>query len=206
MATEHIVVVGAGQMGAGIAQVALQAGLRVSLVDVNKDGLAKGADRIKAGLKKLVEKGKLDAAKQQAAEGNLATFTSARDAKDVDVAIEASGSIPALHHAIRATRFGGTICMISYYGGDAAGLRLGDEFHVNRQRLVSARVESLPLRDAPAWTLERLVEVALSWLENGRLRTDGIVTPVVPFGESVEAYREIDEHPERSIKLGIRFP
>ncbi|MBN9685330.1 MULTISPECIES: 3-hydroxyacyl-CoA dehydrogenase family protein [unclassified Corallococcus] len=89
MATEHIVVVGAGQMGAGIAQVALQAGLRVSLVDVNKDGLAKGADRIKAGLKKLVEKGKLDAAKQQAAEANLATFTSARDAKDVDVAIEA---------------------------------------------------------------------------------------------------------------------
>ncbi|NNB91393.1 3-hydroxybutyryl-CoA dehydrogenase [Corallococcus exiguus] len=89
MATEHIVVVGAGQMGAGIAQVALQAGLRVSLVDVNKDGLAKGADRIKAGLKKLVEKGKLDAAKQQAAEANLATFTNARDAKDVDVAIEA---------------------------------------------------------------------------------------------------------------------
>lgn len=89
MATEHIVVVGAGQMGAGIAQVALQAGLRVSLVDVNKDGLAKGADRIKAGLKKLVEKGKLDAAKQQAAEAHLATFTSARDAKDVDVAIEA---------------------------------------------------------------------------------------------------------------------
>ncbi|RKH20300.1 3-hydroxybutyryl-CoA dehydrogenase [Corallococcus sp. CA041A] len=89
MATEHIVVVGAGQMGAGIAQVALQAGLRVSLVDVNKDGLAKGADRIKAGLKKLAEKGKLDAAKQQAAEANLATFTNARDAKDVDVAIEA---------------------------------------------------------------------------------------------------------------------
>ncbi|WP_375759456.1 3-hydroxyacyl-CoA dehydrogenase family protein [Corallococcus exercitus] len=89
MAIEHIVVVGAGQMGAGIAQVALQAGLRVSLVDVNKDGLAKGADRIKAGLKKLVEKGKLDAAKQQAAEANLATFTSAREAKDVDVAIEA---------------------------------------------------------------------------------------------------------------------
>jgi hypothetical protein len=37
-------------------------------------------------------------------------------------------------------------CMISYYGEDAAGLRLGDEFHVNRQQLVSARVESLPLR------------------------------------------------------------
>jgi len=47
--------------------------------------------------------------------------------------------------------------------------------------------------------------VALGWLTSGRLRTEGIVTPVVPFEESVEAYREIDEHPERSIKLGIRF-
>src|SRR5829696_6362858 len=97
--------------------------------------------------------------------------------RGVDVAIEASGSVPALHHAIRATRFGGTICMISYYGGDAA-----------------------------AWTLERLVEVALGWLTSGRLRTEGIVTPIVPFEESVEAYHEIDEHPERSIKLGISFP
>jgi threonine dehydrogenase-like Zn-dependent dehydrogenase len=125
--------------------------------------------------------------------------------RGVDVAIEASGSVRALQQAIRATRFGGTICMISFYGGDAAGLRLGDEFHVNRQQLVSARVESLPLRDAPAWTLERLVDVALRWLASGRLRTEGIVTPVVPFDESVEAYREIDEHPERSIKLGISF-
>jgi threonine dehydrogenase-like Zn-dependent dehydrogenase len=96
--------------------------------------------------------------------------------------------------------------MTSYYGGNAAGLTLGDEFHVNRQQLVSARLESLPLRDAPAWTLERLVELALGWLTSGRLRTEGIVTPVVPFEESVEAYREIDELPERSIKLGISFP
>jgi 3-hydroxybutyryl-CoA dehydrogenase len=89
MATEHIVVVGAGQMGAGIAQVALQAGLRVTLVDVSKEGLAKGADRIRAGLGKLVEKGKLDAEKRKAAEANLATASSPTEAKDVDLAIEA---------------------------------------------------------------------------------------------------------------------
>ncbi|ABF89759.1 3-hydroxybutyryl-CoA dehydrogenase [Myxococcus xanthus DK 1622] len=89
MATEHIVVVGAGQMGAGIAQVALVAGLRVTLADVSEAGLAKGADRIRAGLKKLVEKGKLDAAKQQAAEANLLTVTKVTDAKDVDFAVEA---------------------------------------------------------------------------------------------------------------------
>ncbi|HYI00905.1 3-hydroxybutyryl-CoA dehydrogenase [Hyalangium sp.] len=89
MATEHIIVVGAGQMGAGIAQVSLQAGLRVTLVDVSKEGLAKGADRIRAGLAKLVEKGKLDDAKRKAAEANLATSTSAAEVKDVDFAVEA---------------------------------------------------------------------------------------------------------------------
>jgi 3-hydroxybutyryl-CoA dehydrogenase len=89
MAAEHIVVVGAGQMGSGIAQVALQAGLRVTLVDVSKEGLAKGAERIKAGLKKLVEKGKLDEARFKAAEGLLATSSQASEVKDVDFAIEA---------------------------------------------------------------------------------------------------------------------
>lgn len=123
----------------------------------------------------------------------------------VDVAVEVSGSSRALHEAIRATRFGGTICVLSFYGRDAAGLHLGEEFHINRLQLVSARSESLPLRDAPAWNLARLVDVALAWLTAGRLRTDGIVWPVVPFGESADAYRTIDEHPERSIKLGVRF-
>ncbi|XXF81450.1 3-hydroxybutyryl-CoA dehydrogenase [Myxococcaceae bacterium GXIMD 01537] len=89
MANEHIIVVGAGQMGAGIAQVALQASMRVTLVDVSKEGLAKGAERIKGGLQKLVEKGKLDAAKKDAAVANLATSTSAAEVQDVDFAIEA---------------------------------------------------------------------------------------------------------------------
>jgi 3-hydroxybutyryl-CoA dehydrogenase len=89
MAREHIIVVGAGQMGSGIAQVALHAGMRVTLVDVSKEGLAKGAERIKGGLKKLVEKGKLDATLLEMTTANLATATSATEVKDVDFAIEA---------------------------------------------------------------------------------------------------------------------
>jgi threonine dehydrogenase-like Zn-dependent dehydrogenase len=137
--------------------------------------------------------------------GGYVEAPSQRSRLGVDVAIEASGSIRALQQAIRATRFGGTACVISFYGRDASGLLLGEEFHVNELTLVSARAESLPMRDAPGWTLERLVHVALDWLGEGRIRTDGIISPVVPFEESAEAYRMIDEHPERSIKLGIRF-
>ena len=123
----------------------------------------------------------------------------------VDVAVECSGSSPALHAAIRATRFGGTICVVSFYGREATGLHLGEEFHINQLNLVSVRAESLPMRDSPGWDLRRLTEVALFWLASGRLRAEGILTPIVPFEDAVEAYREIDEHPERSIKLGIRF-
>ena len=123
----------------------------------------------------------------------------------VDVAVEASGNVRALNDAIRATRFGGTVCVLSYYGGDSAGLHLGEEFHINRLQLVSARAQSLPLRDSPGWTLKRVVETTLAWLANGQLGADGIVAPIVPFEEAVEAYRSIDERPEQSIKLGIRF-
>jgi|RhiMethySRZTD1v2_1073278.scaffolds.fasta_scaffold547247_2 3-hydroxybutyryl-CoA dehydrogenase len=90
MANEHVLVVGAGQMGAGIAQVALTAGLRVTLVDVAKDAVDKGAGRIRSGLGKLREKGKLDEGAERAALGRLTTSTTAREAKDVDVAIEAA--------------------------------------------------------------------------------------------------------------------
>ncbi|HEV2124676.1 MAG TPA: zinc-binding alcohol dehydrogenase, partial [Chloroflexota bacterium] len=123
----------------------------------------------------------------------------------VDVAIEASGNTHALHDAIRATRFGGTICLLSYYSGEAHGLRLGEEFHVNRQTIIACRAESLPLRDSPGWTLERMAQTALDWLALGRLQTEGMVFPIVPFEAAAEAYREIDEHPERSIKLGVQF-
>src|SRR5262245_53711780 len=54
-------VIGAGQMGAGIAQVAAQAGLNVGLLDAQLDWAEKGKARIADLLGKLVAKGKLDA-------------------------------------------------------------------------------------------------------------------------------------------------
>ena len=86
---ENLVVVGAGQMGAGIAQVALQAGLQVTLVDVSRELLGKAAERIAAGLQKLVDKGKLEDAKRKVLVGRLRTASSASQAQEVDFAIEA---------------------------------------------------------------------------------------------------------------------
>ncbi len=53
-------VVGAGTMGAGIAQLALQAGHEVLLNDVDEAAIARGRDRIATGLDRLVVKGRMD--------------------------------------------------------------------------------------------------------------------------------------------------
>jgi len=89
MSTEHVAVVGAGQMGAGIAQVLLQSGLKVTLIDVSKQMLDKGCEHIRAGLQKLQDKGKLDDARRQSALNRLRTAATVAEAKDVDFAIEA---------------------------------------------------------------------------------------------------------------------
>ena len=89
MSINHILVVGAGQMGAGIAQVGLVAGFQVTLSDVSEAALAKGKAGIEKGLSKLVEKAKLDAAAKDAALKNLTLATAILDVKNVDAAIEA---------------------------------------------------------------------------------------------------------------------
>ena len=89
MNIDHIVVVGAGQMGAGIAQVALTSGIKVTLVDAQPAALEKGKGRIEGGLAKLVEKGKLDDGKRKEALARLSTAGAISDARGAQMGIEA---------------------------------------------------------------------------------------------------------------------
>jgi 3-hydroxybutyryl-CoA dehydrogenase len=61
MLIERMAVVGAGQMGAGIAQVAAQAGIDVVLADATFELARKGVERVVGALDKLVGKGKMSA-------------------------------------------------------------------------------------------------------------------------------------------------
>lgn len=125
--------------------------------------------------------------------------------KGVDVAIEASGSYHALHQAIRATHLGGLVVPLAFYQGEAEGLRLGEEWHLNRITMRSSRSISDPNRDHPMWDQHRIKRVAFDLIRSKRVSVAGLVTPIVPFEESADAYRMCDEHPERCVKLGVRF-
>jgi 3-hydroxybutyryl-CoA dehydrogenase len=84
---ERITVVGAGQMGAGIAQVAAVGGFQVTLSDVAPGQLERAMKAIQASLTKLAEKGRLEPA--QVDEAVLRIRTSAEPA-DGDLLIEAA--------------------------------------------------------------------------------------------------------------------
>jgi 3-hydroxybutyryl-CoA dehydrogenase len=85
---ERVVVVGAGQMGAGIAQVAATAGLRVTLVDVGEEQLERGRAGIAASLAKLASKGQCD--DPGAVLARIATSTDVAAGADAELAIEAA--------------------------------------------------------------------------------------------------------------------
>jgi 3-hydroxybutyryl-CoA dehydrogenase len=57
VAFEHVLVVGAGQMGGGIAQVVAASGRRVSLYDAAEEAVERGLETIRRSLAKLAEKG-----------------------------------------------------------------------------------------------------------------------------------------------------
>ncbi|HET9552838.1 MAG TPA: 3-hydroxyacyl-CoA dehydrogenase NAD-binding domain-containing protein [Anaeromyxobacteraceae bacterium] len=89
MAIETMAVVGAGQMGSGIAQVAAQAGLQVILADASADLAKRAHDKLGATLGRLVEKGKLPAAERLAVLERIRPAATLDACAPADLAIEA---------------------------------------------------------------------------------------------------------------------
>lgn len=86
---ERVGVVGAGQMGSGIAEVAVKAGADVLVYDTDEKFTASGQSRITGSLDKAVAKGKLSAEDRDAALGRLRFTTDLADLADRQLVIEA---------------------------------------------------------------------------------------------------------------------
>ena len=86
-----VAVVGAGDMGHGIAEVALLTGYRVNLYDIKDEFVERGRDRIFSSVAKLVEKGRVPAELDEAIRNKLLKTTTdlAKAAADADLVIEA---------------------------------------------------------------------------------------------------------------------
>jgi len=100
--SDVIAVIGAGQMGNGIAHVCAAAGLPVTMIDVSADALARGKSTIEKNLDRQVKKGTLDAAAKDATLARIGTNTDLGAVADATFAIEAATENPALKFKIFA--------------------------------------------------------------------------------------------------------
>ncbi len=83
-------ILGAGQMGGGIAQVAAQAGFAVRLADASLELADKGKKKIAAALTRQVEKGKMTAEARDEVVARITPVAAIADFKDCDLVIEAA--------------------------------------------------------------------------------------------------------------------
>ena len=96
MSIESIAVIGAGQMGNGIAQVAALSGYNVVMIDVKSEFIQRGMDSINSSLSKLASKGKITQEDADLALSRIDTSTDMQGASDVDLVVEAIPEIPEL--------------------------------------------------------------------------------------------------------------
>ena len=89
MAIEHIAIIGAGQMGNGIAQVSSCAGYKVTMIDIKQEFVDKGMLTIEQSLTKLVSKEKISEDEAQSALSRISISTDNSSASDADLVIEA---------------------------------------------------------------------------------------------------------------------
>ncbi|CAA9304851.1 MAG: 3-hydroxybutyryl-CoA dehydrogenase [uncultured Gemmatimonadaceae bacterium] len=99
---DRIAVVGAGQMGNGIAHVFAQGGFPVTMIDVSADALARGRATIEKNLDRQIKKGALDAATRDATLGRLTSAPALDAAGDAALVIEAATESVELKHRIFA--------------------------------------------------------------------------------------------------------
>ena len=103
MTIQRVAVIGAGTMGAGIAQVCAQAGWKTNLYDAFPEGLERGMDRIQAFWEKGIARGKTTAEQRDESSALLTPFSDLAEAvSKADMVIEAVPEIPDLKHSIFA--------------------------------------------------------------------------------------------------------
>ncbi len=83
-------VIGAGQMGGGIAHVAAQNGFSVTVMDISEPGLEKCVQTIAKNLDRQVSKDKITAKDKESTLSNISTTTKMSSLKDCDLVIEAA--------------------------------------------------------------------------------------------------------------------
>ncbi|OYO18682.1 zinc-binding alcohol dehydrogenase [Enemella dayhoffiae] len=109
-----------------------------------------------------------------------------------DVVFQCRGQAAAMHQALRCLRPQGTLVDLAFYTAGAQELRLGEEFHHNGLRIVTAQIGRVPRGLAHVWDRQRLSAETIEVLRVcGDRITEHLGTDVIPLDEAPELMRQL---------------
>jgi threonine dehydrogenase-like Zn-dependent dehydrogenase len=112
-----------------------------------------------------------------------------------DVCVELSGAYGALHEAVRTAGYNGRVVAAGFYRGEASALRLGEEFHHNRVRIVASQISGLAAAHSDRRDRDRLRRGFMELVTDGRIDPLPLVTHVPPVEEAARAFELVAERP-----------
>ncbi len=175
---DTIAVFGLGVPGQIVVQAARRSGARVIAVD--PDPLRR-AVALRHG-----------AAEAIAPAGAAEAIKAATGGRGADACIEVSGAPAALGEAIRAVAYSARVVAMGFFQGEAAGLRLGEEFHHNRIQLVCSQISGVAPEASYRWSKPRLWRTAVSLQHEGVLDLVPLITHVARFEEAPDLFARLD--------------
>jgi threonine dehydrogenase-like Zn-dependent dehydrogenase len=176
-----VAVFGLGVPGQIVAQAARASGARVIAVDPDagrrERALALGAAEV------------VDSSAGSAAEA-IKALTGGRGA---DACIEVTGVGAALGEAIRAVAYSARVVAMGFFQGEVPGLRLGEEFHLNRVQLICSQISGVAPEASYRWTKLRLWQTAVRLQHEGVLSLTPLITHTTPFQDAPALFARLDK-------------
>ena len=188
-----VAVFGLGVPGQIVAQAARASGARVIGIDPDPHrravALAHGAAEA------------LDPTAGSAAEA-IKAMTGGRGA---DVCIEVTGVGAALGEAIRAVAYSARVVAMGFFQGEVAGLRLGEEFHLNRVQLICSQISGVAPETSYRWSKLRLWQTAVRLQHEGVLSLVPLITHVAPFEDAPSLFARLDKGEPGLLQAVLEF-
>ncbi|HZJ22323.1 MAG TPA: zinc-binding alcohol dehydrogenase, partial [Anaerolineales bacterium] len=191
---ETVAVFGMGTLGQIVGQLARRSGAKVV-----------GVDRFEKRLEIALQGGAADVVLNASNTEVAEHIRSMTDNRGADIAIEVTGSTLALQQAIRPVAYSSKVIAMGFFQGEASGLFLGEEFHHNRVNIVGSQISGSDPELTYRWNRLRLIQSFMRLQADGLIDLKPIISHVFPFDNAGEAFRILDEEPEKALQVVLDF-
>ncbi|TDO83363.1 threonine dehydrogenase-like Zn-dependent dehydrogenase [Halanaerobium saccharolyticum] len=190
---ETAAVFGQGVPGQIVTQLAKLNGARVIALDLNPKRL-ETARRMGADI--VFNPAQSKAAKE------IKKLTGGRGA---DVSIEISGSLKALHQAVKSTAYSGRTIASGFFAGSSQGLNLGEEFHHNRIQLICSQISGVRPELSYRWNRLRLNQTIMDLQQSKKIDLKGLITNIEDFNDAEKLFKKLNQEPEETLQTVLKF-